>query len=84
MTCKYCDDSKHFLLTEEFVKDIGFADQVTREDLHIFQDDYFVSIDRGYLRLCTADDSCMDHGTKIAISFCPMCGTDLNSPNSPS
>lgn len=79
MSCKYCDDSKKVLLTDEFVKDIGFASEVKRENLHIFKDDYFVSIDRGYLRLCSDDDSCLDHGEKIAISFCPMCGKKLNA-----
>lgn len=77
MDCKYCNDTNHFLLSDEFVKNIGFADKVTREEFDIFMDDYFVSIDRGYLRLCTEDDSCLDHGKKIAIKFCPMCGRDL-------
>jgi hypothetical protein len=77
MGCKYCDDSNRFLLTEEFVKDIGFATEVKQEDLHIFKDDYSVFVDRGYLRLCTKDSDCLDHGEKIAISFCPMCGRNL-------
>ena len=77
MNCQYCDDSRHFLLTDEFIKNIGFASEVKREDLHIFQDDYFVIIDRGYLRLCTTDSDCLDHGEKIQISFCPICGRKL-------
>ncbi len=77
MNCKYCNNSSRFLLTDEFIKSIGFAINITQENLHIFQEDYFVSIDQGYLRLNTNDDSCLDHGEKIKINFCPMCGTKL-------
>ena len=31
--------------------------------------------DRGYLRMADVDDcSCLDHGEKIKINFCPICG----------
>lgn len=78
MSCRYCDGSNTFLLTDEFVKNIGFSSEIKPENLHIFQEEYFVSVDRGYLRLCTEDDGCLDHGEKIAISFCPMCGKRLS------
>lgn len=34
--------------------------------------------DRGYLRLGYDDFSCLDHGEKFKINFCPMCGRKLN------
>lgn len=67
--CVYCTDSKQLLTIE--VPDITF-DQYTGDD------EIQVIIDRGYLRLGYTDDmQCMDHGEKIKIHYCPMCGGKL-------
>lgn len=75
--CEHCNGENRFLLTDEFIKNIGFAENVTQKDLHIFQEDYFVFVDRGYLRLAGEDSDCLDHGEKIKINFCPMCGEKI-------
>lgn len=39
-----------------------------------------VFIDRGFLRMVDLDDSqCLDHGSKVAINYCPLCGMKLNN-----
>lgn len=40
--------------------------------------EWSIFIDRGYLRLADKEDcNCLDHGEKIKIIFCPICGRDL-------
>jgi len=37
-----------------------------------------VFIDRGYLRLVDVEDSqCLDHGEKVKINYCPICGRKI-------
>ena len=35
--CEFCNNSNRFLLTDEFIKNIGFAYSVSREDLETFR-----------------------------------------------
>jgi len=49
---------------------------ITQAEEHEETDSLF--IDRGYMRLVDLYDSqCLDHGAKIKINFCPMCGGKL-------
>jgi len=46
------------------------------------EESYSVHIDRGYLRLSQdGDNQCLDHGEKIKINFCPVCGEWLTVPD---
>jgi hypothetical protein len=67
--CDFCEINK-FLLTKE-VPDVVFEKYI--DDLTLA-----IIVDRGYLRLVNTDDyECIDHGEKIKINFCPMCGKKL-------
>lgn len=88
MSCKYCDDSNHFILNKEFLSiedlcilsgddDIGMTGNKILE----FKESFCVFIDRGYLRLVGEDSNCLDHGEKIKINFCPVCGEWLTNPD---
>lgn len=64
--CRYCEDSKP-LLAKEVATQV-FGGYTGDEEIQVI-------IDRGYLRLGYTDDmQCMDHGEKIRINNCPMCG----------
>ena len=64
--CEYCEKRKQ-LLTKE-VPHVMYNQYAFDVELQIV-------VDRGYLRLGCADDmQCMDHGEKIKINYCPMCG----------
>ena len=78
MSCNYCDESKHYLLSEEVVLPNAMMGEAKFKDID--EEPIFVFIDRGYLRLCSVDSSCMDHGEKIKINFCPVCGKWLTNP----
>jgi hypothetical protein len=85
--CKYCDGSNHFLLNDEFLvcEDIlilaGESNiDMTGNQLLKFKECVDVSIDRGYLRMVGEDNSCIDHGERIKINFCPVCGEWLTNP----
>lgn len=67
--CDFCEANK-FLLTKE-VPDVVFGKYI--DDLILA-----IIVDRGYLRLVNTDDyECIDHGEKIKINFCPMCGMNI-------
>ena len=66
--CEYCEKEKKLIETEE-------ADYIWEK--FCGYEDRFVFVDRGYLRYTTDDYSCLDHGEKIKINFCPMCGRKL-------
>ena len=78
--CEYCEKSKNML---DFVAiDSGmiqWCGEVKGSDIPNFEYKLGVFIDRGYLRLADVDDcNCVDHGEKIAINFCPMCGEPIS------
>lgn len=52
----------------------------TGEEVQGYEDDVYVFIDRGYLRLAGNDSECLDHGEKVKINFCPLCGEWLTNP----
>lgn len=88
MSCKYCDDSNHFLLggSEIGIRDLcilaGDNDiEMTGNEILKFEETFSVFIDRQHLRMTIDGDSnCMDHGEKIKINFCPVCGEWLTKP----
>ena len=68
--CDYCENEKQ-LLTETF-PDTIFGQIIDDQEVQVI-------VDRGYLRLGEVDDmNCLDHGGKIKINFCPMCGIKFN------
>jgi hypothetical protein len=82
MMCEYCEGNK-VMLSEGVVEDNGFGyskeSTKTHEYVKIFSYVISVFVDRGYLRLVDLGDSqCMDHGERIKIEFCPMCGKELH------
>ncbi len=86
MSCRYCNDTNHYLLTDEKIETsvfiMGGYRIFTGKEVLGFEESYSVHIDRGYLRLSMDDDNqCLDHGEKIAINFCPVCGHWLTNPD---
>lgn len=81
MGCKYCDDSERMIQKEVQNTNIlwwGIGQEITEEALQCCDYNLIVFIDRGYLRLANEDDcNCMDHGEKIKIEYCPMCGRKI-------
>lgn len=80
--CEYCDKEKtifsiEFIDTWIWAWCHGKPKTLKEAEEHQAKRDVF--IDRGYLRLADPDDSqCMDHGEKIKIEYCPLCGSKLN------
>lgn len=76
--CEYCQKEK-VIIEKEFIDGwmIGWGDcKITKENVEY--SNHIIFIDRGFLRFALADDcQCMDHGQKIKIKFCPMCGVEL-------
>lgn len=67
--CEYCDNSKQ-LIAREFPH-VMYGEIV-------YDNEWQIIVDRGYIRLCNTDDmQCLDHGEKIKIKYCPMCGKKL-------
>lgn len=76
--CDFCERARVILDTD--VVDLAMLQWTgcTPEDAHTFEYSLGVFIDRGYLRLVDKDDcDCLDHGARIKISYCPMCGSNL-------
>lgn len=70
--CKYCEGGKPILSKQINVDQPFYNTTVT------YEKDYIVMIDRGFLRLADADDcQCLDHGEKIKITYCCMCGRKI-------
>ena len=68
--CKYCNNEK--ILLSEDVPCVVF-DKIVEED-----DTLIVIVDRGYLRIVYNNDyGCLDHGKRIKINYCPMCGSKV-------
>jgi len=87
MSCKYCNDSDHYMMArkELCINDICILSgeskiDMTGNQLLEFEESLMVYIDRGYLRMTNDDSACIDHGEKIKINFCPMCGEWLTNP----
>lgn len=80
MSCKYCNDGDILLEKEFDVIPWYFKEGsiVRSKDLNRIADTFGMFIDRGYLRLADLHDcNCLDHGEKIKINFCPVCGTKI-------
>ena len=78
--CKFCENDEILIQKDELICNFSFGwgnvkidrSQCSEYSLSMF-------IDRGYLRLVDPTDSgCLDHGEKVKIFFCPMCGKKLN------
>lgn len=64
--CEYCEKEKQLLVRE--VPHVMWGRYAYDIELQVI-------VDRGYLRLGLIDDmQCLDHGEKIKINYCPMCG----------
>lgn len=81
--CEFCDDSKSLLIQDELISHQSWGwgnDEVKinlRDALELSYS-LHVMVDRGYLRLIDPEDGdCMDHGERVKINFCPMCGRNL-------
>ena len=67
--CPFCKEEKQ-LITKNVAIEI-FGTLAGYEEMQII-------VDRGYLRLGFTDDmQCLDHGEKIKINYCPMCGNRM-------
>ncbi len=79
--CDYCEKGKRILEKEVANNGIlywGVGQFITTETLKATEYDLVLKIDRGYLRLVDPeDDSCIDHGERIEINFCPFCGRKI-------
>lgn len=83
-SCEYCEvGSKNVLLEQEYIDPcmLEFVDikSKTRSELvAAFLATRITFVDRGYLRSGNKTDvQCLEHGSKIKINFCPMCGREL-------
>jgi hypothetical protein len=81
--CEYCQGSKSLLRTERISRSswgFGYDDtKISLEEAEADMDKFDVFVDRGFLRFADVRDSdCLDHGDKIEISYCPMCGRKLS------
>ena len=69
--CEYCEKSK--ILIED--DDIRCFSWEPIDSINIK-----IIIDRGYLRMIEDDDGeCLDHGEKVKINYCPMCGKPISN-----
>ena len=82
--CEYCYRvSSKSLLTANLISRAswGFGydgTKITLEEAEDGMDRFDLFIDRGFLRFVDVTDAdCLDHGAKIAISYCPVCGRKL-------
>ena len=71
MSCKYCENEMPMMFKN--IAWTGFGGEIQGYD------EWQVFIDRGCLRLAAPEDcQCMDHGEKIKINYCPMCGVKID------
>lgn len=78
--CNFCENEKTMMQVKTISPGTAaFCGGIRKEDIQDFEYDLGVFIDtRGYLRLVDLDDcDCLDHGEKIKINFCPICGQKL-------
>ena len=77
--CNFCEKESTLLEKEDLISEISFGwGDIKINRSECFEYNLNLFIDRGYLRLVNPDDSdCLDHGNKIKIHFCPMCGEKL-------
>jgi len=69
--CDYCKDYKNENLIKTEIREEIWTGE-------IYEVDYGVFIDRGYLRFCELNDTnCLEGGDKIEINFCPICGNKI-------
>ena len=79
--CEYCDNSKTLLSINVIDDSIwGWREderKVNFKETREWIEEEMVYIDRGYLRLSNNDSDCIDHGARIKINYCPICGGKL-------
>lgn len=79
--CKYCEKDETLIQKDEIISNMSFGWGVDDFKINRSQcSEYSLSVfvDRGNLRLVDAHDcGCLDHGQKIQINYCPMCGIKL-------
>jgi len=77
--CDYCSNNT-YLIKKEIIDDtfIGWNNEIKLTDLN-YKTIAIMLDTRGYLRLVNVDDcDCLDHGEKLKINYCPMCGDKIN------
>ena len=78
MGCEYCKDELVMMQKEVGNNGIlhwGIGKPLTKELIECCETSLIVNIDRGYLRLSNPEDNgCLDHGERIKINYCPICG----------
>lgn len=76
--CEFCEDGKTLLKEIDLISKSSWGwgnDEVEVKLKNTCTFELRVFIDRGYLRLVDPDDcGCLDHGQKVLINYCPMCG----------
>jgi len=79
--CKYCEKDETLLQKDEIISNMSFGwgnDEVKINRSQCIEYSLSVFVDRGYLRLVDPEDcGCLDHGQKVLINYCPMCGDAL-------
>jgi len=83
--CEYCENGKVMLKREGIVNmsawHWGWADseyKITMAEAKKHTTTESLFIDRECLRLVGSDDSgCLEHGKRITIKYCPMCGDEI-------
>lgn len=78
MSCKYCLNRETLLEKDDVIDSTHFrwCSEISIDE--VLFDAISVFIDREHLRLVDPQDTqCLDHGEKIKINYCPMCGEKL-------
>ena len=73
--CDFCSND-NFLMKKKVLNDsmVGWDKDMKATELWYMEIAVMLD-DRGYIRLVNPDDcQCLDHGQKIEINYCPMCG----------
>lgn len=81
MSCSNCKDGE-FLIEKDVdnnnILQWSIGSELTVEMLNNTEQKLIIHIDRGYLRISDPEDNqCLDHGEKIKINYCPICGDNI-------
>ena len=84
--CDFCENEKTIFSGQFFDRfSWGWGGDTKVTIAEAIEKKMGVFIDRGFFRFADLDDcSCMDHGDRVKINFCPFCGDKLgNSEGKP-
>ena len=78
--CKFCE-KEETILERERISPIFWGWGTDDDKISLKEADYqteHLFIDRAFLRFIDKSEAqCLDHGIKVVINFCPMCGNKL-------